>query len=181
MLAVLEPILAKLHAGRLGAALELRSERAANAKHEALTRARTAHDERVAEAEDTLDARYWALVTALLERFPVLDDPYHPAFAQTVVDHASAIEALLESSPQAHAHRTAASALDDLDRRALELELQETLVLRLVRAHETLRLARALELRGGKSWTQYQDLLACERSAVPTRAILPPSGAIAPL
>lgn len=165
---------------RLGAALELRSERAANAKHEALTRARTAQDERVAEAEDALDARYWALVTALLERFPVLDDPYHPAFAQTVADHASAIEALLESSPQAHTHRTAASALDDLDRRALELELQETLVLRLVRAHETLRLARALELRGGKSWTQYQDLLACERSAVPTRAIVPPSGAIAP-
>jgi hypothetical protein len=94
----------------------------------------------------------------------VLDDPYHPDFSPTLDAHGAAIEALLERSPEASAHRAAAGALAELDRQALELELRESQVLRLARAHETLALAAALKKRGGPGFLHYQSLLACERA-----------------
>lgn len=153
-------------ASELARTLELPSEERARRELQKLQAAQAAQAEHVAQAEDTLDSAYWPLVTRLLERFPVLDDPYHPRLPATLKAHAAEIEALLERSPEATAHRAAAQALAELDRQAIELELRETLVMRLVRARETLALAGALAQRGGADLGHYNALLACERAAL---------------
>lgn len=149
----------------LGEALELRSDRAVQSELGALERARAEHAERVHRAQDALDDAYWPLVTRLLERFPVLDDPFHPSFAAALRDHGAEIEALLASSPEAIAHADATRALVDAELEALDVELREAKVQRLGRAHQTLELAAALERRGGPELAQYRALLACERAA----------------
>jgi len=148
----------------LARVLELPTADGANRALRELQSSSAAQAERIAGAQDELDHAYWPLVTQLLERFPVLDDPYHPLLAPTLRDHADEIDALLTRSPQARAHRAAAQALVVLDAHAIELELRETLLLRLVRARETLTLAAALERRGGADLARYRALLACERS-----------------
>lgn len=151
-------------ARELARALELPSEPAARDALRELEAARTEHAARVADAEDALDRAYWPLVTRLLERFPVLDDPYHPDFAATLRDHEAEIDALLMRSPEAAAHRTASAALASADAGAVEVELRETALQRLVRAYDTLALAAALERRGGPELARYRALLACERA-----------------
>lgn len=152
-------------AAELARRLELPDAAGARRELQKLKDARAAHAERVAEAEDAIDHAYWPLVTRLLERFPVLDDPYHPQLAATLQAHAPEIEALLERSSEAAAHRAAFSALAALDQQAIDLELRETMVMRLVRARETLALAGALARRGGPDLGHYNALLACERAA----------------
>jgi len=151
-------------ASELSRTLDLPSEDAARHALQQLADARSEQAERVAEAEDEVDHVYWPLVTRLLERFPMLDDPYHPQLAATLASHAADIEALLERSPEAEAHRAATKALGELDHQALELELRETMVMRLVRARETLALASALAQRGGAQLGHYKAFLACERA-----------------
>lgn len=148
----------------LSRSLGLAGEAAARAKLQRLQQARAEHGERVADAEDALDAAYWPLVTRLLERFPALDDPYHPEFGAALRDHAAQIDAILTRSPEAREHQEATQALAALDEHAMALELEETMVLRLVRAHETLSLATALQQRGGPELSHYRALLACERA-----------------
>lgn len=164
-------------ASALSLALHLATEAAARDALHDLQDARGAEAERIAAAEDAVDDAYWPLATRLLERFPVLDDPYHPAFAPTLREHEAEIDALLTRSPEAAAHRTAADALARADAAALDLELRETQVLRLVRAYETLALAAALELRGGPDFANYRSLLACERAPLADTGAAPPRSA----
>jgi hypothetical protein len=151
-------------AGELSRRLELPDEDAARRAFEQLGAARAEQAEAVAAAEEAVDRAYWPLVTRLLERFPVLDNPYHPQLSATLAAHAADIDALLDRSPEAEAHRAAAQALAALDQQAIELELRETVVMRLVRARETLALAAALARRGGDDFTYYRAFLACERA-----------------
>jgi hypothetical protein len=147
----------------LSAKLELQDEAAAQRKLAALDAARIEHTARVADAEAALDAAYWPLATLVLERYPVLDDAFHPDFAATLRAHAAAVDDLLTHAPQARAHAAANDALARLDETALTLELEEAHVLRLARAFETLRLARRLLAAGGTGLARYSALLACER------------------
>jgi hypothetical protein len=155
-------------ARELSRALELKGEQAARAAVRELEAARAEHAERVRDAEDALDRAYWPLVTRLLERFPVLDDPYHPDFAATLRDHEAEIDALLTRSPEAAAHRQANNALAGADAAAVTVELRETRAQRLVRAYDTLALAAALERRGGPELARFRALLACERATTRT-------------
>lgn len=103
-----------------------------------------------------------ALAAALLHRWPVLDDPWHPDFEATLAD-ADAIEAFLDES-------ALSAELAELERRQVEVADGHDTVLvrmsrveRLMRAYETVRLARRLSAEGGRYWLSYQALLACER------------------
>jgi hypothetical protein len=155
-------------ARELARALELNSEQAARTALRELEAARADHAASIAEAEDALDHAYWPLVTRLLERFPVLDDPYHPDFAAALRDHEAEIEALLTRSSEAAAHREASAALASAGALAVAVELRETRAQRLVRAYDTLALAAALERRGGPELARYRSLLACERGSTGT-------------
>jgi hypothetical protein len=143
--------------------LSLADREAAERRWKDLDRALTRASDALADAEQKLDRRYAGLATRLLSRWPVLDDPYHPDFAAMLERDAAAIEQVLESSPEARAYRDAQRRVDALDARLWELQVQEAMVLRLVRAYDTLERAAALRGRGGDEWAAYQRLLACER------------------
>jgi hypothetical protein len=120
-------------------------------------------DAELRAAEGELEQRYAVLATRLLSRWPVLDDPYHPDFAGMLARDAEAIDAMLDGAPAAGRYRQAQRAVDVLDTGFWNLQVEEALVMRLVRAHDTLARAAALRERGGDEWAAYQRLLACER------------------
>jgi len=161
-----QPALQPEHAAviaRLSARLGLRDEAAAHASWQALDKRLGELDRRVTAAEGEVDAAYGVLAASLLARWPVLDDPYHGEFAGLLAREHDAIDAALRASAEARVYGAADDALAELESARGELEVQEAVVLRLVRAHETLRLAGALQARGGQRWAAYQRLLACER------------------
>jgi hypothetical protein len=112
----------------------------------------------VADAEGELGAR-------LLERWPVLDDPFHPDFASMFGENRAAIAAILEHSREAKTREDAAHISDTADAEMAQMEVEEARLLRLRRAYETLHLAAALVHRGGAGARYYRALLECERGA----------------
>lgn len=127
-------------------------------------------DDALHSLELSLDVASADLRIALLERWPVLDDPYHPGYAATLEAHGAAIRALLDTSSVAAAYRQAqatarrgALALEDLD-------VAMAMARRLLRAHENLAAAAELRDRGGEAFARYLKLLRCERTIPPLGA-----------
>jgi len=147
----------------LGVRLSLRDEAAARRRFDQLSRALREADEEVARAADDEDDAYASLRIALLERWPVLDDPWHPDFAATVRDHRDAIRAFLRNEAPARQYRAAGDRLARARDRSDRLRQAFAPVRRLVRAYETRTLAGRLHFVGGPAWNYYQALLACER------------------
>src|SRR5262249_35051506 len=122
-------------------------------------------DADVAQLETSVEQTYAALRIAMLERWPVLDDPWHPDFTRTIAQSSKDIMNLLEHSPKANAYK---EARERIERRALamdDLKSERALVERIVRAYENLELARKLRAQGGEKWNHYRELLRCERSS----------------
>ncbi len=113
-----------------------------------------------AKAEDEAARRTLA---ALLARWPVLDDPFHPEFAELVRCQRGAIAAHLKRSAAYEDYREAVRAADEAEAEHWELRRKAAPVERLLRALENLALARTLAARGGAAWARYQAILACER------------------
>lgn len=149
----------------LSTQLGLSDAASARARAEEIERGLDDADAALADAEARENERYAALRIALLERWPVLDDPWHPDFAPTVAAHRDAIRAALDTAPEALAYRSTRDAADQLALRFDELRTRRAPVVRLVRAYDTRVLAGRLQAVGGPAWAQYQRLLACERSA----------------
>ncbi len=150
---------------QLGARLGLLTQAAAEQRLHTLQQQLDAADVQLAAAEDAALHPHAALSGLLLSRWPMLDDPYHPDFASTLSRDAAAIKLVLDKSPEAAAYNDAEDHVDELQNQYWALQTQESVVLRLVRAYETLELAAALKVRGGAGWQAYQQLLACERGA----------------
>jgi hypothetical protein len=143
--------------------LGLPSSAAAKARWKVLDSELSHLEEELDDAEDDADESYRSLRALLLSRWPVLDDPYHPAFARTLAEHEKDIRAALDETPEGAAHLDAQRRLRSLDDEFSERLVPEALVQRLVRAHETLALAGGLRLRGGEALGDYERMLACER------------------
>jgi len=105
-------------------------------------------------------------IAALLERWPVLDDPLHPDFDVTLRENRGAIEQLLSSSPEARARDVINLRLRVLNELLNRAWVTEARVFRVVRAYETMQRAAALMKSGGAAARHYQALLACERAAL---------------
>jgi len=99
----------------------------------------------------------------------VLNDPYHPEFATTLARDRAEIARALSDWPEAQRYATVQEEQDELEGRVERVEVEEALLSRLLRAHETLALAAALRARGGAQWAFYQELLKCERWVPGTR------------
>jgi len=152
---------------RLGAALGLPDEEAAQRRTAALRIALENDDAALAETERAADDAYYALRIRLLERWPVLDDPWHRDFDATLARDADAIAAMLDASEEGRAYALARDALDlalrDYDAARVELALHR----RLSRAYDARVFARAVAAAGGEAWTRYQALVDCERRPLP--------------
>ncbi len=117
------------------------------------------------EAESELALADEVLAAALLHRWPLLDDPWHPRFAATLAAEREAIVAFLAESGEAARHRELVERRDRLAEEHDRLLVATAPLERLVGALETLELATRLQVVGGRHWLRYQALLACERSA----------------
>jgi hypothetical protein len=152
-------------AKNLGSKLALTTERAVTARWEALDARLAELDKKLDKADDAVAEAESALVARLLERWPVLDDPYHPDFARVLDSSRDSIRETLEASAEASKREDARRASAELDSEREALELEEARVARLKRAYETQHLAAALAKRGGRDFERYRALLACERAA----------------
>ncbi len=148
---------------RLGRALGLLDEAAVARRVSELADRLDGLNDRLDLAEKHLGQAAGLLSSRLLERWPVLDDPYHPDFAFTLQANRGSIRALLEGSREAdgrsRAEREVGAIEDELD----ALEVEDARVERLHRSYENLHAAAALERRGDAAWKHYLWLLTCER------------------
>ena len=151
---------------RLGAALGLSDERAARSRWAELRGEIATLSDQIASAEAQLDVDTSVEIAALLERWPVLDDPLHPDFDVTLRENRGAIEQLLSSSPEARARAVINLRLRVLNELLNRAWVTEARVFRVVRAYETMQRAAALMKSGGAAARHYQALLACERAAL---------------
>ena len=124
-------------------------------------------DDALQELEADTDDAFQDLRIAMLERWPVLDDPYHPDYARVIADSGVAIERFLDESLDARRYAAAADAETPKKHELDELDVELALLERLVRAHAIRSAARRLSHRGGPALATYERLLACERWVPP--------------
>lgn len=151
---------------RLGAVLGVPTEANAESRAVELDHELAALDGKLRDMEQALGEIEDELATALLDRWPYIDDPFHPEFDATFQRDEQAIGELLLRSRTARERQalrqTLEHAYDVFDR----LVVQEARILRVLRAYETLHKAAALHRRGGPAARTYEQLLQCERAAV---------------
>lgn len=148
---------------QLGRALELTDEAAVTKRAAELEARLDALDRELDEAQKRLDDETASLSSRLLERWPVLDDAYHPEFSSVIQRDRASILMELTRSSAATRRGEALRRVESLEDQQDGIDVEEARVTRLVRAYETLHAAAALERRGGDEWRRYQALLACER------------------
>lgn len=144
--------------------LGVEGEAGARKRQEALAAHMRELKRQVEEAEDHESVRYEELRVAILERWPVLDDPWHRLFRRYVRRDHESIETFLQTAPEVKSYRRARSKLNDRELRYDRARLRAAILQRLVRAYENRSLAARLRAAGGDPWKTYQRLLACERS-----------------
>ncbi len=150
----------------VGASLRLADAAAASARRDALQAQFEAATAALEEANAAVDEAAADTRIALLERWPMLDDPWHPDFAATLLVHRQAIAEALRSGPaEEYRRRLAAAEEHGVRYDTLKVELARVQVL--ARAHETIALADRLRRAGGEAWKHYERLLACERGLPP--------------
>jgi hypothetical protein len=150
----------------LGTKLALTSEAKVRERWAELDRRLSGLAQRVDRAEDDVQVAYAALSGKLLAHWPVLDDAYHPNFAATLERDREPITRALTTTAEARHYEQAQRALERVDLEYQRAEVEEALVARLKRAHQTAGLATALRNRGGPPFAYYQTLLSCERSVL---------------
>lgn len=148
---------------KLGRVLGLTDETAVMKRASELEARLDALDRELDEAQKHLDEETAELSSRLLERWPVLDDAYHPEFSSVIQRDRASILMELTRSSAASRRGEALRRVESLEDQQDGMDVEEARVQRLVRAYETLHAAAALEHRGGEEWTRYQALLACER------------------
>ncbi len=118
-----------------------------------------------AEASKAETEIYWDASAALLARWPVLDDPWHPLWREAVDTNRTEIAAFLASAPELASLSAAIASTNVAAMKTSSLEVRRAALDRVVRAFETKRLAAALSAQGGPAWDRYVALRACENSA----------------
>jgi len=107
---------------------------------------------------------YREAAASLLAVWPVLDDPWHPEFAATLADHASAITTHLAESEAYRTYLSATAAAGEAHEAVWVQRTAAAPVERLVRALDNRELASRLAAEGGAAWGIYEALLDCERT-----------------
>ncbi len=117
----------------------------------------------LAEAED---AAWRAHRVALLHRWPVLDDAWHPDFDRALAAHEDEIRQALNLSPTAVQLEQAQDAAEQGWKRWDALRVRRAMLMRLAQAWETLFRAHTLSSGGDDAWEDYLRLRECESEKV---------------
>lgn len=110
------------------------------------------------------DTAYRAAAAAVLARWPVLDDPWHPDFADLFRGERDAIATFLDGSAEHREYLARKQAAIALEAELADLRSAAAPIERLLRALETRELAGRLAVQGGPAYATWRSLLACERS-----------------
>jgi len=121
----------------------------------------------LARVQQASDQGWWQLTGALLARWPILDDPYHPQWQALIATEGEEIRHALETWPVAIEYRLRQARELAVQTRLDALDLKTAGLERLVRAADNLELAVDLKRRGGPKWTSFLRLRACERGETP--------------
>jgi hypothetical protein len=146
----------------LGASLALASPADCSQRLAALDRAVAADEELLLNEESRAGAAYADLRIAILERWPVLDDPWHPDFGSILERDEPQILDVLDSAAS-RAYRHTEAEVDRLAMALAERKAHRARVMRLHMAYEGRRMRTALRRRGGRDWEAYRRLITCER------------------
>ncbi len=147
--------------------LALRSEEEAHRTHAEAQIALADEEGAIETLEEAVDEAWYTLRIQLLTSWPMLDDPFHPEFEATIGRDGAAIEAVLEHSLPAQAHRR---ALDDLNEAGAQFDrtrVRTARLRRLIEAHDAVAVARALRAADPSGWSTFEALRACERRVPP--------------
>lgn len=137
----------------------------ARAKEELATRVQMLEQLRTEEsiAADAEDTAYRAAVAQVLNRYPVLDDPWHPDFNDMLLVAEPWLNEFFTASREIAEWTRAQATVESIQER-IELLLVDTAPYRrLVRALETRTLAGRLHRVHTVHWQRYERMLACER------------------
>jgi hypothetical protein len=154
----------------LSSELELDGEREARAKLAELDRILADVRAQLDEAQRLSDDSYFALRVAVLERWPLIEHAWEPRTRVLLEREGARIQQMLTDSELARGYATAERELADAAGQHDAVRVTRARVLRLVRAHETLRLASVLKRRNGARYEHYQALRRCERYVPDVRA-----------
>jgi hypothetical protein len=116
----------------------------------------------VKTAQEESDDAYYALRIALVERWPVLAHPWEERYQQLLAREHAPISQLLNESDLAAAYEATARELDDALAQQDAVRIARARVTRLLRAQETVRLATALQHKGGATFAHFEALRECE-------------------
>lgn len=126
-----------------------------------------AADTRLREVGDDVADAAADLRILLLERWPALDDPWHPDFAATFAAHRNEIAALLHTGKAAKRYARRRREQDAVGVAFDEAKMRLARVRVLVRAYENVELAARLRAKGGEDWANFTTLRHCERGTAP--------------
>lgn len=146
----------------LGARLRIAGPQDARARLAAIARRRAELESAYDKRREESDALWWQLVGALLSRWPVIDDPWHPDFEPTLARERDAIQAFLEHSNEYAEWLEAREDLEAMEATLAALRVEAAPIRRWLEAWETIVLAGRLRARGGEAWERWQRMRACE-------------------
>lgn len=123
--------------------------------------------EALALAQQGEDRAYRAAAADVLARWPVLDDPWHPQFADTLSRNIDAIREHFASAESYAAYRAALGEVDRISGEIFDLRAKAAPYERLTRALEYRLRAARLAALGGPQWDRFELLRRCELRAPP--------------
>jgi hypothetical protein len=152
--------------------LELDDERAARSQLNELDRILADARALLDEAQHVSDDSYYALRIGLLERWPLLEHAWEPRTRQLIAREGTRILQMLSDSELARNYAAAERELEEAQVQHDAVRVSRARTMRLVRAHETLRLASVLKRKSGPRYEHYKALRQCERYVPEVRAPL---------
>lgn len=150
----------------LGRDLGLSDEESAQRAFAELQLEMEEREERMAELELNADDAYYRLRIRLLERWPILDDPWHADHDRVVAEQGAEIERWLEHSDEAVVFAEAQRRMNQELERIDDLRVQVSLRRRVVEAWDTLAFARSVRAELPEQWAIFERLRECERSGI---------------
>ena len=119
---------------------------------------RAAMDEEQGEA----DSRWATLSGVMLSRWPVLDDPYHPDWEETVASEREDILTFMDTASETQAWLAAEDEVEALASSELSLRIEASVLRRLDDALEVVERAERLRAADAEGFARWERVRACE-------------------
>lgn len=119
----------------------------------------------LARAQEHEDRAYRRAAAGVLARWPVLDDPWHPEFADTLARNIDAVREHFASADDYAEYRAARDEVDRIGDQMFDLRAKAAPYERLTRSLEYRRRAARLAAQGGPAWDRFTVLRDCELRA----------------